>query len=570
MEELQTVLEGMRITQPNHLPIAAAFCQRIGLAETIKGVVPTQMEVDVGTIVQAMVLDTLSGRSPLYRLADFFEHQDTELLLGRQIPCSAFNDTTVGRAMDAIFEAGAAKVFSEVAFQACVRFPLDMTQVHFDTTSISLWGHYDLCSPNCEKLHITYGHSKDHRPDLKQFLIKMLCVERNIPILGACEDGNASDKSLNNGLLTRISSHMARHGLSAGAFLYVADSAMVTEDNLKAIGDNAFVTRLPFSYNETSRVVTEAVKQGAWEQIGTLNQTPSTEKRPPAQYRIAEKTVTLYGQTYRAVVVHSTAHDKRRLKRIEREIRQSESALRKLLAEQTKPEYFCLADAQAAASRLQQCGTELHRIDTSVTEKPRYSRGRPQKNAPRKIASLRYLLDASVVENTDQIQRKREEAGCFVLLTNVPLQDQTAQNGADLLRAYKDQHGIEHNYSFLKDPLIVNDTFLKKPERIEVLGAILLMALLVWNLIEHVLRQYVAQRDVQLPGWDNKPTRRPTAFMMSTKFLGLQTVRAGDLCRLAKPLTPVQRRFLEALGLTESHLLMPSSVRDYPQKKSPP
>ena len=165
-----------------------------------------------------------------------------------------------------------------------------------------------------------------------------------------------------------------------------------------------------------------------------------------------------------------------------------------------------------------------------------------------------------VVDNADQVERKREEAGCFVLLSNVPLQGETARTGADLLRAYKDQHGIEHNFSFLKDPLIVNDTFLKKPERIEVLGAILLMALLIWNLIEHVLRQYVAERDVVLPGRDNKSTPRPTAFMMSTKFLGLQIVRVGVICRLAKPLTTVQRIFLQALGLAERHLLVPSSV----------
>ena len=75
----------MKVTRIDHLSIVAAFCRRIGLMETVNRVVPTQMEVDVGTIVQAMVLDTLSGRSPLYRLADFFKHQDTELLLGRHL-----------------------------------------------------------------------------------------------------------------------------------------------------------------------------------------------------------------------------------------------------------------------------------------------------------------------------------------------------------------------------------------------------------------------------------------------------------------------------------------------------
>ena len=75
--------------------------------------------------------------------------------------------------------------------------------------------------------------------------------------------------------------------------------------------------------------------------------------------------------------------------------------------------------------------------------------------------------------------------------------------------------------------------FLKKPERIEVLGAILLMVLLIWNLIEHVLRQHVLENDAELPGRDNKKTRRPTAFMMNTMFAGLQIVRFGAICRLA-------------------------------------
>jgi transposase len=559
--DIEELLQKIKIARVDHLPIVSAFCRRIGLVETINRFVPTQMEVDVGTIVQAMVLDTLSGRSPLYRLGEFFEHQDTELLLGRRLPGSALNDTSVGRAIDAVFEAGAEKLFGEVAFEACRRFPLDMSKVHFDTTSVNLWGDYSLReSRTLENLNITYGHSKDHRPDLKQFLIKVLCVGGNIPILGGCEDGNASDKTLNNALLSRISKHMARHGLAPGAFLYVADAAMVTEDNLRAIGDNAFVTRLPFTYSEASRVVSAAVADSSWEHVGTLNETPGTDKRPLAQYRVAEKTVTLYDQEYRAMVVHSSAHDKRRLKRIEREIKKSEISLLKIIAKQAKHEYFCLADAKEAALKLRDFGTELHSIDSASSEKVRYARGRPKKDQPREIVSVRYVVEAEVRENVDQIEQKRRAAGCFVLLSNVPLQGDTSQTQADLLRAYKEQHGIERNFSFLKDPLIVNDMFLKKPERIEVLGAILLIALLVWNLIEHTLRQHVRENDVELPGWDKKKTRRPTAFMMSTMFLGVQIVRVGGIRRLALPLTDTQKRYLEALGLAEQHLLAATPI----------
>jgi transposase len=563
MPKIEKILENTKISRVNHLPIVAAFCRRIGLVETINRFVPSKMEVDVGTIVQAMILDTLSGRSPLYRLVEFFKHQDTELLLGRPLSSAVFNDTSVGRALDAIYEAGAGNLFSAVAFQACQWFSLDMSKVHFDTTSVNVWGAYDQCRPDSKMLNITHGYSKDHRPDLKQFLIKMLCVGRNIPILGGCENGNTSDKTINNTLLSRISKDMAKHGLAPGAFLYVADAAMVTEDNLLAIGKNIFVSRLPFSYNETSRVVAQAVAMDSWEQVGTLNETPPTDKRPAAQYRVTEMTVTLYGNEYRVVVVHSSAHDKRRQKRIEREIKKSETSLHKLLEKETKREFFCRADAEQAAARLLASGTELHSLEISANEKVRNVRGRPKKDQPPKVASVRYVLDAKVHQNIEQIERKRREAGCFVLLSNVPLQGDNAQTGADLLRAYKEQYGIERNFSFLKDPLIVNDIFLKKPERIEVLGSILLMSLLVWNLIEHVLRQHVSEKNVDLPGWDNKRTRRPTAFMMSTKFSGLQILRIGAICRLAMPLTDVQQFYLNALGLTEQHFLTPAPFSNY-------
>ena len=555
MVEIETILDKMQISRADHLPVIAAFCRRMDLAETINLVVPTEMEVSVGIIIQGMILDTLSGRSPLYRLADFFKHQDTELLLGKDVGSTSFNDTTVARAMDAVYDVGAEKVFNAVAFKASCEFSLEKRHVHFDTTSVNVWGDYDQCSPESGRININFGYSKDHRPDLKQFLIKMLCVGRNIPILGSCEDGNNSDKAINNNLLSRISNHMAKHGLQPGAFVYIADSAMVTEDNLSKIGDNLFLTRLPFSYNETSRVVSEAVSENDWEEMGVLNETPTTAKRPPALYSVAEKTVELYQKEYRAVVVHSSAYDKRRSKRIDREIKSSEKALSKLIYQDATQEFYCRADAEAAVSRLCKSETELHSIAVSIKEKVYYAQGRPPKNGMRKVASVRYILKARIEEKAEQVRRKREEAGCFVLLTNVAGKGDMSETGAELLQAYKEQNGIERNFSFLKDPLIVNDLFLKKPERIEVLGAVLLIALVIWNLIEHCLRQHIKECSVALPGWDKKPTRRPTAFMMSTKFLGLTIVRVGGLRRLSSPLTDIQQRYLVALDLSEDHLL---------------
>jgi len=226
----QILPDNLTFCEVGHLPIVKQFANQINLVETINTMVDSQMQLQPGEAVLAMVLDTLSGRTPLYRLKDFFHEKDTELLLGTAIDPEHFSDHNLGRVLDKIYDAGAQAIFSRLSQNALKRFKIDSNNVHFDTTSISVYGDFALSG---EPFKITHGHSKDHRPDLKQFLISMLCVDRNIPIVGTPKDGNASDKTLNNELLTNISKHMAKHGLKPGAFVYVADSAFVTKANLE-------------------------------------------------------------------------------------------------------------------------------------------------------------------------------------------------------------------------------------------------------------------------------------------------------------------------------------------------
>jgi len=556
-DDIRALLAEMSTHHAGHLPVVAAFLRRISLAGAVNAAVPSEMDVDIGTFVSLMVLDTLSGRSPIYRLEKFASSVDTGLLLGSEVSDSAFNDTTVGRALDAIFEAGTEKVFSRVALRAASAFPLDVdtSHVHFDTTSVSVWGDYPGCEEidDPEMLKVTYGHSKDRRPDLKQFLVKMLCIHRNIPIIGGCESGNSSDKKINNRVLTNLSSYMASHGLSPGAFVYVADSAFVTPGNLEAIGDNLFITRLPFTYKQADRAVDEAVAKDGWTAVDAEPRSPGSS--PRANYRVSDGAVTLYDREYRAVVVHSDAHDKRRQKKLDRLLSESITEAGAILEDAGRVEYFCREDATAAADKLKREGSSCHYCDCAVTEKVTYCRGRPPKSGERKVSRIRYVLDGKLVERSDEVERMREVAGCFVLLTNVPQVGEMAHTPAEVLSVYKEQHGIERNFGFLKDPQIVNDIFLKRPDRIEVLAFILLVSLLVWNLMEHVMRSYLKRTDSTIPGWDNKPTRRPTSFMMSVKFMGILVARIRGNWYFTVPLTDELQQYTRALGLTEDLLL---------------
>jgi hypothetical protein len=231
--------------------------------------VPTAMNVDAGTVVLGLVLDTLSGRSLLYRLEEFFAQHDTELLLGKAIPPQAFTDDTVGRVLDRLYDFGTMRLFTTCAVRASMRFGLERRSVPFVTT---------------------------------------LCVDRAVSTWGKPEDGNASDTSLKTTLLSEIAQLRAGHGVAPGASIYMADAALVTEDDLAALGDPLFITPFPATYRACGRVSAEAVARNQWEDGGVLAQTPPPKHRPGTFSKGAEDVVTRYGTTSRAVVVPAKSH----------------------------------------------------------------------------------------------------------------------------------------------------------------------------------------------------------------------------------------------------------------------
>src|SRR5215831_10257603 len=119
MPDIPSTLE---VYPVQHLPIIKSYADQLGLVGLINYYIPTEMSVDAGTVVLGLVLDTLSGRSPLYRLEEFFTQQDTELLLGKAVPAHAFTDDTVGRVLDRLYDFGTMRLFTACAVRASMRF----------------------------------------------------------------------------------------------------------------------------------------------------------------------------------------------------------------------------------------------------------------------------------------------------------------------------------------------------------------------------------------------------------------------------------------------------------------
>ena len=90
-------------------------------------------------------------------------------------------------------------------------------------------GEYDSDAPSPL---ITFGYSKDHRPDLKQFMIYMLSnQDGDIPLLAQTVAGNSSDKKLFRERLRAL-----KEQIQQGREEYiVADSELYTKETLQEI-----------------------------------------------------------------------------------------------------------------------------------------------------------------------------------------------------------------------------------------------------------------------------------------------------------------------------------------------
>lgn len=534
------------------LPIVAAFVKKIGVAEEVDRLCAMESDVRPGMVVSAMILDTLSGRSPLYRMEQFCSAMDTELLLGEKIDAAKFNDDALGRVLLRIWEVGTGLFLTAICLRTHKVFKLNTSHVHHDTTSLTLYGDYDRYGdPNHDHpFTITYGFNKDHRPDLKQIVHSLLCVDHGIPIRSKLEDGNKSDKTVNEDLLREIVDKMRQ--LGAKDFLYVADSALVTPTNLELMNDEKkgcrFVTRLPETYAECTNAIERAVAADTWDDIGILSHQAPTKRRKPAFYRCFETLVILYGRTYRALVVHSDALDRRKTKKLDKAIRDDLTELTAIKAQQNKISYACLPDARAAMERLPQ--GKFHRFVADIREEVKYTKGRPKADGTQKIAATTYHLVLEMERDETAIARAGQKAGCFVLVSNTLRDEPGAEDSRKLLSTYKDQGYVERNFGFLKDDAIVNSLFLKSPERLEALGLVLVLSLLVWRLMERTMRLSLKQTGTTILGWDKRQTSRPTSFMMTTYFSSVLVLQTPKGRMLGRPLNPVQLQYLAILQIS--------------------
>ena len=107
----------------------------------------------------------------------------------------------------------------------------------------------------------------------------------------------------------------------------MADAALGTADQLAALGPTLCLSRVPATATAGARVIQEAVARDGWEAIGSRTTTQAPTRRPATCDNASEGAGARSGKTSRAMVVHATAQDKRRLQRLARDLHASAAGL---------------------------------------------------------------------------------------------------------------------------------------------------------------------------------------------------------------------------------------------------
>lgn len=531
--------EDYRNERLDHLGIVAGVCKEIGLAPYLDALAPSQQRVvSYGTATVAMILNGLGfSNRQLYLVPQFFENKPVEHLLGRGITADMLNDDSLGRTLDWLYEQDPTTLFAGIAKRARDLFEVPATRLHVDTTSFSVTGEY--AQPeDATTIAITYGYSKDHRADLKQWMLALATThEGEVPIFMQPLNGNSSDKVSLPAAIEALHTQLQEH--NEPERIFVADSGVYSKATMTQFAQKGleWVSRVPETMKESKELLDRALT--GWQQ----DQTETMEYLPFV--------MSLDQGTERWIVVRTKAGLKQAQESLRKQGDKHQEVWTKRMWHLSTKTFDTQADARQAW---------LHELkgkpDWMILE-PEYqseqvhaTRGRPSKGSQPQVT--RWKVQTRLHIDEAAVQRQAERKACFIVATNVV--DETRISQEELIGIYKEQGGVERGFRFLKDPLfLAASVFVKKTERLVALSFVMVLCLLVYRLAEHRIRTQLALHEQTIPNQINKPTARPTMRWIFQCFEGIELLHIAMGSRtqsLVLRLQPLHRQILSLLGST--------------------
>jgi len=545
------------------LPLINHMMSRLHLDERLERFVPTQdrrVRLAYAKGLGVLLRSILVEREPIYRQHETVATFAEEAFGLDAAQVNEVSDDAIGRALDRLFDADRAALLTDVVVAAAEEFGVALEELHNDSTSVRFCGQY----PQARGRHlrgkraplITYGYSKDHRPDLKQLLFILTSSEDGgIPVQFRCEAGNTNDAATHEQSWDALCRATGRTD-----FLYVADSKLCTRDAMDHIDRRGgrLVVVMPRSRREDGEF-REWIQthEPQWEPVWDRPH-PRRRGGPRDRWWVCRAQLPSR-EGWPVVWVHSALlalrQEHSRRERLARAVQELQDFDGKLAGQRPRrrSRHEILERIEGILRRNKVA--RYLRVRTVSQPEYRFTQTGPGRPGPdtryRRQERRRWRLEWTIDE--EKIAYDRKSDGMYPLLTN-----DAQLTSAQVLQAHKRQPTIEKRFEQIKTVFEIAPVLLKNEGRIEALFFVYFLALLVQALIERELRRAMQKQGIpNLPLYpEERSTSRPTAEQILRLFSLLERhqfqIDGDNIHRFEPQLTELQSEVLRLLGVPET------------------
>lgn len=554
--------ERVTIVPAGALPVIKALLEELGVSEIIDALVPNPTgEYAYGALASVVIASRLQGVPvPIYEVADWAAATAVPQLFG--IPAEKLNDDRLGGMLDAL-RPQRRLIWSWVIGRAIKRFGIEVRALHADPTKIAFEGSYagqEALPADVPRL--AYGKPKDGQVDrLLLTLSALVSEDGGLPIWFGLGDGNEADDTTYLDDLRELRAHLPLDDV----LVLGGDSKLPSHENLLGLcrwGYQVVATE-PWRAVRRERLA-KLWQQGArWAAVAYVAE--ADRHKPVAErgrYEVILEPDTLAdpqtGKTYalRRLYVRSSRKAEQTAAKRAKHLAAMEAELERIQRLLNKYDYTTLDVVRA-------------RVAKAVGK---YPVGRCLQTHVSKTRATTAPIHLTWSVNQKQVAAEAQWDGVYSVITNLPAEthDPTA-----VLEIYKDQHLAEGRFRDLNQlPVRVRPLWLKRPDRIETLTFLVMLAAFVFALLERQVRRFVAEQGTPLTGLmpEKRDTLHPTAKRLLLAFVGMGIVKIEDArgtrWRLGE-LTSIQRQVIAALGLADLATYFPALAVELRQGSSP-
>lgn len=514
------------------LPVVIGFCRRLDIAGIIDRAAPVReiAYATHGQVIEALIANRLTSPTPMVHVGAWAREFAVAEVLG--LDPDVLNDDRVARALDALAPV-LEQVTGSVGAAAIAAYGVDVSQLHWDMTSVSLYGDYE--SGDEQYPQPRFGHPKDRRPDLKQIQAGIAtAADGAVPLFWQPYSGGAGEVSQVVGAMEAL-----RRLAGPRKFLLVGDSKLLSYPNIAAMIDAKVTFLAPASKAFVPAQVLAGCDYDTAIPVDYVAQRDLN--RPPderGRYRVIEDSMTVTGPrksdpsfTVRRVFVHSSARAGAAATARAKKLDRARDDLGRLVRGLGSRHY---PTVEAVTARVNTIARERRVGDYLRTTIGTDHNGRP---------TVDWHFDQAAID------AETATDGWYALLTNLPAKVTAGQ----VLARYKNQPGAsERRYHDFKGPLAVAPMFLHTNRRIAALIAVVCLALLIYCLIERETRRNLAPA-TKLDGLYAGRPAKPTAGLIFNALASLRLRTGNDgTPEIPRP-SPLQQRLLDLLKIDPRH-----------------